>query len=247
MAAGTALLVLSLLAARGGAGAWRLYVEDPPLLLAPRLRSAEGHRLLSRGEDMTSVDLTTGGQYAPRPARQFRHATCEAALVGHEPEAGPSRPSAWRAPSIDAESVVHPTTAHPDGTIPLVDAPDGVWDDATAAIGSTAGATLVAGHVNFGDGRLSPWGKLHGIRECTRLTATDSAGQPHEYVVTDLYIVPQSELPRHPELLDRDGPPRLYLVTCAGPETPGVSPGLFQYRDNLVVGADLVPQAEEPP
>ncbi|WP_030013646.1 class F sortase [Curtobacterium sp. S6] len=246
LVAGAILLLLTLLAARDAAGSWRFYLNDPTLLAAQRLRSDEGHDLLARGETMTSIDLTSGGQYAPRPARQFRHATCDAATVPHDQETSPPRASSWRAPSIHAESVVRSTTVRQDGVIPLVDAPDGVWDDATGPIGSEAGATLLAGHVNYPDGRLSPWGKLHRIRECSRITATDPAGKPHAYLVTDLYIVPQRELPDHPELTDRAGPPRLYLVTCAGPETPGVSPGLFQYQDNLIVVAQPAPQPNAP-
>ncbi|MCT1367639.1 class F sortase [uncultured Kocuria sp.] len=251
--AGLALLSLSFLAASpwhvDDRGAWRSYLHDPTLALRPHHRSEEGHRLIDRGPEMTSLDLTTGGQYAPRPGRQFRHAACgpvSSAATHPEEPTSTSGQRTWTAPSVGVGSHLVPTSVGSDGSIPLVSAPDGVWDNQTADIGATTGATLLAGHVNHDDGHLSPWGKLHHLQECSPITATDGTGRTHEYRVTDLYVVAHTELSEHREFLRRDGPPMLYLVTCAGPEAPGVMPGLFQYRGNLVVGAELMHATTHP-
>ena len=86
-------------------------------------------------------------------------------------------------------------------------------------------------------GELSPFGHLHKIRPCEHITATDEAGRPHTYAVTDLYTVPQSEI-ESTGIFTRSGDPGLALVTCSGPSVgdTGTTIG-FAYRYNLVVEA----------
>lgn len=236
--AGLLILLLTALAQCESMRNVPLPLRNPELMFRPVSASPEGHRLVDRGPDRTALDADTGGQYAPRPHRAFRHASCQATT---DPDPGPPiRANSWRASSLAAQASFAPVRATESGEVPLPDAPGGSWDDRSAPAGSPTGSTFLAGHVNHSSGRLSPWGRLHDLEPCAPIEVADSNGGIHTYRVTDLYVVPQERLKDLTALVAKTGPPRLHLVTCSGPEVSEVADGRFDYQDNLVVRAELV-------
>lgn len=215
-----------------------LAIRHPEALFLPRTTSPEGHVLRDRGSEKTALNESTGGQYAPWPANGFRNARCDPAPVSVD-LGSPGRNS-WHAPTLGASASFEPAEADAGGIVPIPETPRGAWDTRSAVVGARSGASFVAGHVNHRSGDLSPWGRLHRLERCAPLVAAGPDGVAHLYRVTDLFVVPQEELRRHDDLLDPNGPARLNLVTCSGPEVRGTRAGLFDYRDNLVVGAALV-------
>ncbi len=214
-----------------------LVLRHPEFLLSRTFTSPEGHTLLDRGPHKTALDEKTRGQYAPRPVRGFRDARCETTTVGIVPDLPGS--NTWNAPTVGATAGFDVAEANELGELPLPEAPRGVRDNGSADIGSGSGSAFLAGHVNHDSGDLSPWGRLHELEPCAPIFAAGSDGAAHTYRVTDLYVVPQAKLKEDPDLLASTGPPRLHLVTCSGPETAGVTRGIFAYQDNLVVRASL--------
>lgn len=152
--------------------------------------------------------------YAPLPEEEFKDQKCDLTPQNAEtPEA-----QNWRAPSINAGSFL--TSSGQDGPMVIPNDPNvGTWYAQSAELGDETGAVLQAGHVNRTDNpwALSTWGELHKMNPCERIYETDADGKTYEYVVTDLYTVPQSELSSRDELFRLDGPHALYMVTCSGP------------------------------
>jgi hypothetical protein len=68
-----------------------------------------------------------------------------------------------------------------------------------------------------------------------RIDLVTAAGRTVSYRVTGRETVVKRRLPTE-RLFDRDGAPRLVLITCGGPFDEARS----AYRDNLVVAADPV-------
>ncbi|BDZ41650.1 hypothetical protein GCM10025865_09490 [Paraoerskovia sediminicola] len=61
---------------------------------------------------------------------------------------------------------------------------------------------------------------------------TDAAGETHKYTVKKIERVPKADIPLD-TVFDRDGDPRLVLVTCGGDWDAGTG----HYVDNVVVTA----------
>ncbi|MDN5604727.1 class F sortase [Rothia sp. HC945] len=240
--AGLLILLLTALAQCASIRNVPLLLRHPELMFRSVSVSPEGHRLVDRGPDRTALDADTGGQYAPRPHRAFRHASCTG-TTGSE-TVPPIEANSWHAPSLGAQATFVPVRTDESGEVPLPSAPGGAWDDRSAPAGSPTGSTFLAGHVNHSSGRLSPWGRLHDLEPCAPIEVADANGGIHTYRVTDLYVVPQEGLKDLTALVAKTGPPRLNLVTCSGPEVSEVADGRFDYRDNLVVRAE---SADEPP
>jgi hypothetical protein len=117
-----------------------------------------------------------------------------------------------------------------DGVLPV---PEGVrqatwWG---AAFDGTAGATVLAGHVNW-KGATGPFAELWESRLGDVVTVVDAGGASHRFRVRQLVTVHKDQLPaRAQELFGQDGPHRLVLVTCGG-RWVGGSDG---YEENRVV------------
>lgn len=170
--------------------------------------------------------------YAPDPEQPFNGAQCGGGATGAVKSLAPN---SWSVPAVGQSASL--ISGNPSQYIP--NAPTGVWYNQSAPVGSKQGATVEAGHVNLTEApaMLSPWGYLHKLHSCDRIFQSDSAGKVTEYVVTDLYTVPQSQLPAQSDMFRSDGPPALYMVTCSG-RYIGDAGGYNMYYDrNLVVKA----------
>jgi LPXTG-site transpeptidase (sortase) family protein len=98
--------------------------------------------------------------------------------------------------------------------------------------GSTAGSSVVAGHI---DDRVQGHGAFYdlaGVAVGDPITVTTSTGVELDYRVSDVRQIAKTDLPVD-EIFAIDGPPRLMLVTCGG----SFDRATRNYRDNVVVTA----------
>jgi LPXTG-site transpeptidase (sortase) family protein len=174
-----------------------------------------------------------GLTYAPRPVAEFRDEACD--LTSNATAQVPA-PGHLGIPGIDIEV---PVGTSADLSV-LPDAPEVVRYADSALVGAGQGTTVIAGHVDYPGGKLSPFGQLHTMSACDHLYFTDAEGQAHEYVLTEMYTVPQDQI-EETGIYTGTGAPALVLVTCSGPsvndtaETAGAD--LFSYSHNLVTVA----------
>lgn len=196
----------------------------------------------------TELDDGTVVTYAPDPVEPFRNAQCTTKPLK---ETVPQNPNSWSIPGIE-QSASFTISGHGGSVMTIPDAPLGTMYAADAQLNDDSGAILQAGHVDYAPGvlspqggELSPWGRLHQVNPCDHVYQKDAEGKTHEFVVTDLYTVPQKEFGMTDEFFRKDGPLNLYMVTCSGPSVgeDGAAAGnrlLFNYKYNLVVKAKPV-------
>lgn len=142
------------------------------------------------------------------------------------------RPTAVRVPALDVDVPVDAVGVTDDGQMQIPDSGYRVgWYRFGPAPGDATGTAVLASHVNTraeGAGALSVLGELEAGEDIVVSTEDGDV----RYAVQTRTSVPKAQLDTE-ALFDRDGDPRLVLVTCGGPwlEEAGA------YRDNVVVEA----------
>ncbi|MDN5606356.1 MAG: class F sortase [Kocuria sp.] len=194
---------------------------------APSSVDQDGVKVTSHGNNRIAT-TDEGKKYAPRPVEEFRNESCPE--TGQQEQADPGTIS-W-----DQGKSTAPLQTTNDLSLP--DAPAAAWYSASALIGSDAGHTVVAGHVDHTDNdELSPFGHLHEIQPCSHIAATDEQGRTQQYVVTSKYTQPQQDL-ESTGIFSTEGDPKLALVTCSGPSVADAGGSFrFHYKYNLIVEA----------
>ncbi|APU16891.1 class F sortase [Actinoalloteichus fjordicus] len=121
------------------------------------------------------------------------------------------------------------------GTLPVPDSlGEATWWG--AGLGAAAGASVMAGHVNW-QGALGPFDQLHRAEVGERIEIVDVDGGEWTYQTSEVLTLHKDELPgRAADLFGQDGDHRLVLVTCGGRYVGGPS----GYEDNRIVVATLV-------
>lgn len=154
---------------------------------------------------------------APRPPRSTKAA----------------QPVRLQMPDADIDVEVRPTGVAKDGSMEL---PDTVRRAGWYEFGSTprddAGSTVIASHVDTESEGLGPFARLASVRKGERVVVTDRSGREHAYRIVSRRLIVATRLPVD-ELFDRDGRPRLVLLTCGG-----AYDARSGYRDNVVVVAE---------
>ncbi len=154
--------------------------------------------------------------------------------------APPSRPSTRaaqpvrvRIAEVDVDVEVRPTGVAKDGSMEL---PGTVRRAGWYRFGSTprerSGTTVIAAHVDTRSEGLGPFARLSSVRRGDRIVVTDRAGDEHAYRIVSRRQVARTRLPVD-DLFDRDGPPRLVVLTCGG-----AYDARNGYHDNVVVIAE---------
>lgn len=164
----------------------------------------------------------------PRPA--VRDASVEA--VGEERQPAPTR---LLAPSLGLDVPLDAVGVTGDGLMQIPeDADRAGWYRHGPAPGE-AGSAVVAGHVDdlAGPGAFMA---LNDAEQGTPVTIVREDGSRLDYVVTARRTTDKKELPVD-DLFDREGEPRLQLVTCTGEWSERAG----SYTDNLVITATPVP------
>lgn len=107
-----------------------------------------------------------------------------------------------------------------------------VYQD-SAPLNASAGATVIAGHVNYPDASWAPMATITRLHAGDLIKVSDSTGTIHNFSVTSLQLYPQQNLPA--ELFTTTGDRVLHLVTCGGPlDTVNGQPA---FTHNIVVTA----------
>ena len=94
---------------------------------------------------------------------------------------------------------------------------------------------VLAGHVDSARQGRGALFDLRSIGVGERIEVVTESGRTFRYRVTGRETIPKRRLPTE-RLFDRDGSPRLVLITCGGPFDAGTR----HYRDNIVVTAEPV-------
>lgn len=188
----------------------------------------------------TSVAAVAEPVKAPAPTTQPSPTTAPTSSVA--PPAPPAAPTpvrpqprgSIRLPDGGTATLVRKELG-PDDALPV---PDNLGEAAEwgAAIGSAGGASVFAGHVNWG-GATGPFAELWSARIDAPVTVVDAHGKTWTYHITQIITVHKDELPqRADELFSQQGSPRVVLVTCGGEWIGGVT----GYDENRVVIAEPV-------
>ena len=179
----------------------------------------------------------TGAKPTPLPTRT----TPAPPPPAPPPPATPAAPAAPAAQPANSVRLARGGTATlvpkevVDGVLPV---PEGVREAAWwgAALDGGAGATVLAGHVNW-RGATGPFAELWQAKLGDQVTVVDKDGRVFTFRVRQLVTVHKDQLPaRAQELFGQDGEHRLVLVTCGGRWVGGAD----GYEENRIVIADPV-------
>jgi hypothetical protein len=161
-----------------------------------------------------------------------------AAGTAAAPEAT-SPPARLRVPALGVDAPVDAVGVTERGDLRIPDAVDRVgWYRFGPPPGAPAGSVVVAGHVDSADQGPGALFDLRSVEVGARIDLVTESGRTFRYRVTGREAIAKRRLPAE-RLFDREGAPRLVVVTCGGPFDRATS----SYRDNLVVAADPVPAA----
>jgi hypothetical protein len=80
---------------------------------------------------------------------------------------------------------------------------------------SPVGSTVIAAHVDSLEYGLGQFVKLKGLPAGTRIIVSTADGKTHNYLIDSVQNVLKEQLPVG-QIFDREGPPRLALITCGG-------------------------------
>lgn len=134
------------------------------------------------------------------------------------------------------ELEVIPVGQEPNGAMTLPDNHyQAGWYRFGPAPGSSRGSAVLAAHVDSRTEQL-PIAGLDEVPAGTPVTVTRSDGSVLRYATENVRNIPKAALTEF-DLFDRDGAPRLELVTCGGKWLDAVG----DYEDNVVLTAVPVP------
>jgi hypothetical protein len=158
------------------------------------------------------------------------------------PGAAPARtapvspPARLLVPALGVDAPVDPVGVTDRGDLVIPEEVDRVgWYRFGPAPGAPAGSVVVAGHVDSARQGRGALFDLRSLAVGARIDLVTESGRTLRYRVTGRETIAKRRLPTE-RLFDRDGAPRLVVVTCGGPFDRATS----AYRDNLVVAADPV-------
>ncbi|MFC8041528.1 class F sortase [Paenarthrobacter sp. NPDC057355] len=183
---------------------------------------AEGHQAPSAVElQMLNPEPFTTSTASTSPAPAPAHVE---AVLG---------PNQVTAPAVGLHLTLVNGARGTQGTVELPDPNRAAVYQDSAPVDASAGATVIAGHVNFPDASWAPMSAIARLHAGDLINVTNSAGQEHRFSVTSLQLYPQQNLPD--ELFTTTGDRVLHLVTCGGPiETVNGQPA---FTHNIVITA----------
>src|SRR3954451_12888763 len=168
----------------------------------------------------------------PAPADAFSPVTVRGAAPAAVPEVAPPVPAQVTLPGTGASAPVDPVGVTGDGLMELPADVDRVgWYRFGPAPGQ-AGSAVLAGHVDDAEQGLGVLAVLRSLEPGQRVEVTDAGRRVTRWLVVSRELVEKRALPL-PALFNRDGDPRLVLLTCGGPFRPESR----SYQDNIVVVA----------
>jgi len=134
---------------------------------------------------------------------------------------------------LDISMEVVPVGVDPRGDMELPASVAQVgWYEFGSRPADAAGATVLAAHVDSKKEGLGPFARLRTVREGANVVLTTKDGTVHRYRVTAVEVLPKTTVPLA-QVFQRDGAPRLTMVTCGGAYDQGTG-----YSANVVVTAE---------
>jgi len=175
-------------------------------------------------------------QPAPSPTPTQQESTPTVPEIGSQSAAlgevrMPVPPTRLQFDSLGIDVTVQPVGVQPDG---LMEIPPRVevagWYKYGSDPGSAAGTTVIAAHVDSPVYGIGPFAELKNASVGETVTVTSADGTTRDFVVESVERVGKTQLPLD-QIFDRDGAPRLALITCGGQFDYGTG----HYVDNIVV------------
>lgn len=170
---------------------------------------------------------------APTPT-----ATAEAPAIGTSsaklvPVRQPVPPTRVQVAAAGIDVTVVPVGVEADGLMELPpDVSIAGWYRFGSDPGSETGTTVISAHVDSLEYGLGPFSQLKSLTNGTEIVVTSADGSARTYAVESVQSVLKAELPLD-QVFDRDGAPRLVLITCGGQ----FNSTELNYSDNVVVVA----------
>lgn len=138
--------------------------------------------------------------------------------------------------SVGVDVSVQPVGVEPDGFMQL---PPNVaiagWYRYGSDPGTGSGTTVISAHVDSLEYGLGPFSQLKNLGAGAIITVSSADGTTTDYAVESVRSILKTQLPLD-EVFDRDGAPRLALITCGGQ----FDYEQLNYSDNVVVIATPV-------
>ena len=152
---------------------------------------------------------------APLPVAEVDVPTASASLDQNQvPQA--LAPQRIRVESLGIDMAIEPVGLAADGAMELPkDQSLAAWYRFGPSPASTAGATVVAAHVDSLIYDIGPFAQLASATVGTEIVVTTEDGQDRRYAVESVQTVTKQDVPWD-SIFDRSGPSRLTLVTCGG-------------------------------
>ena len=142
-------------------------------------------------------------------------------------------PTSVEVPGTGIRVSVTPVGVQPDGLMELpADVKVAGWYRFGADPLSETGTTVIAAHVDSIEYGLGPFAGLKGLAAGTEIVVTMTSGEQVRYAIQSVTSVLKEQLPLA-DVFDRDGDPRLVLITCGGQFNYATG----SYSDNIVVTA----------
>lgn len=141
--------------------------------------------------------------------------------------------------SLPAQGVTAPLDAvgvSPDGQMELPEDVDRVGWYRFGPVPGDDGSAVLAGHVDDREQGLGALAPLRTTEVGDVVVVTGATGAETRWQVVSRELITKQVLPLD-SIFNREGPPRLVLITCGGPFIPE----LRSYRDNVVVVAEPLP------
>ncbi len=135
--------------------------------------------------------------------------------------------------SVGIDVAVVPVGIQADGYMELPpDVAIAGWYKFGSDPGSPAGTTVISAHVDSLEYGLGPFSQLKTLGVGAVISVSSADGSRQDYSVESVQSVLKSQLPLA-EIFDREGDPRLVLITCGGQ----FDSEQLNYSDNIVVVA----------
>lgn len=151
----------------------------------------------------------------PAPTVPRQTVPRQSAALANQP-APVSAPVRIRVAGLDIDMTIDAVGLADDGTMALPPNPAVAgWYRFGSGPGSTAGATVVAAHVDSLAYSLGPFARLADAPTGTEIVLDTADGGSHRYALASTESVQKQAVP-WPAVFDRTGDPRLTLVTCGG-------------------------------
>jgi len=145
-----------------------------------------------------------------------------------------SAPVRIQIPSVSIDIKITPVGVEADG---LMQIPENIqvagWYRYGPWPSSETGSTVITAHVDSFDQGLGPFAYLKEMPADAEIIVTTGDGVDHRYRLESVQNIQKTQLPLD-QVFDRDGAPRIVLLTCGGQFDKNVR----NYSDNVVAIAN---------